>query len=119
MKIITPPYLKKNDTIGLVCPAGFMPLEKIEECIQTLESWGYKIVLGKTIGGESTNYFSGTDEERLTDLQSMMDDNNSKAMMCVRGGYGVSRIIEKINFKKFKKNLKWIIGYIDITVIHS
>lgn len=119
MKIIIPPYLKKNDTIGLVCPAGFMPLEKIEECIQTLESWGYNIALGKTIGGDSTNYFSGTDEERLNDLQSMLDDKRIKAVMCARGGYGVSRIIEKINFRKFKKNPKWIIGYSDITVLHS
>ncbi|MBA2498558.1 MAG: LD-carboxypeptidase [Chitinophagaceae bacterium] len=119
MKIKIPPYLKTGNTIGLVCPAGFMPLEKVQDCINALESWGYKIKTGRTIGGASTNYFSGTDEERLADLQAMLDDKNIHAVMCARGGYGVSRIIDQINFKRFKKNPKWIIGFSDITVMHS
>jgi muramoyltetrapeptide carboxypeptidase len=114
-----PPYLQKGDTIGLVCPAGYMALEKVQTCINTLQGWGYKIKTGKTIGGDSTTYFSGTDEERLNDFQQMLDDDEVKAVFCARGGYGMSRIIDDINFEKFKKQPKWIIGYSDITVLHS
>ena len=113
-----PPYLQKGDTIGIVCPAGYMAAEKVETCIKTLEEWGYKTKIGMTVGGDSPTYFSGTDEERLNDLQQMIDDEDVKAILCGRGGYGTGRIIDQIDFKKFEKHPKWIIGYSDITVIH-
>ncbi len=114
-----PPYLKKGDTIGIVCPAGYMPLEKVQTCITTLQEWGYQVKVGKTVGGRSQTYFSGTDEERLADLQQMLDDDDIDAVLCGRGGYGLGRIIEQVNFKKFRKKPKWVIGYSDITVFHS
>jgi muramoyltetrapeptide carboxypeptidase len=118
--ITTPPYLQPGDTIGLVCPAGYMALEKAAECIRVLqEEWGYQVKVGATVGSQSATYFSGTDEERLTDFQMMLDDDQVKAVLCARGGYGMGRIIDRISFKKFKKNPKWIIGYSDITVLHS
>jgi muramoyltetrapeptide carboxypeptidase len=117
--IKVPPYLKKGETIGMVCPAGYMTLDKVQTCVHTLEDWGYKVKLGKTIGSASTNYFSGKDEERLTDLQEMMDDDNVQAVLCGRGGYGMGRIIEQLDFKKFSRKPKWIIGYSDITVLHA
>ncbi|MBL7732547.1 MAG: LD-carboxypeptidase [Chitinophagaceae bacterium] len=117
--ITIPPYLKKGDTIGLVCPAGFMAAEKVQICQDTLAAWGYRTKTGATIGGTSQNYFSGTDEERLNDLQQMLDDPEIKAVLCARGGYGTGRIIDRLNFKKFRKHPKWIIGYSDVTVLHS
>lgn len=114
-----PPYLQKGDTIGLVSPAGHMEKAKIQACIDTLQRWGYKLKLGKTIESRSKNYFSGTDEERLTDLQHILDDSKVKAVLCARGGFGISRIIDEVDFTKFKKNPKWIIGYSDVTVLHS
>jgi muramoyltetrapeptide carboxypeptidase len=119
MRTIIPSYLQKGDTIGIVAPAGFMPIEKMQTCIDTLDSWGYNVQLGETTHSNSQNYFSGTDDERLSDLQQMMDDRNIKAILCARGGYGTSRIIDRINFKKFRKHPKWIIGFSDITVLHS
>lgn len=113
------PFLKPGDTIGIVCPAGYMPIEKATACINTLKKWGYKVVKGKTLGGKSKNYFSGTDEERLNDLQSMLDNEKINAILFGRGGYGTTRILDKINWKKFKKNPKWIIGFSDITVLHG
>lgn len=113
-----PPYLKPGDTIGILCPAGYMPYEKAVTAIETLKEWGYKVVVGKTLGNQY-NYFSGTDEERLADLQSMLDDDSIHAILCARGGYGTGRIIDAINFKKFKKNPKWIIGFSDITMLQS
>ena len=116
--MIIPSYLKKGDTIGIICPSGYMPFEKVENCILILKKWGYKTVVGNTVGSQF-NYFSGTDEQRFNDLQSMLDDASIKAILCGRGGYGLSRIIDKIIFSKFKKNPKWIIGYSDITLLHS
>ncbi|MBS1621366.1 MAG: LD-carboxypeptidase [Bacteroidetes bacterium] len=117
--IKTPPFLQKGDTIGLVCPAGYMPVEKVQACIRVLQEWGYTTKTGITVGGNSETYFSGTDEERLIDFQKMLDDDNVKAILCARGGYGTTRIIDKIKFKKFAEQPKWIIGFSDITVLHS
>jgi muramoyltetrapeptide carboxypeptidase len=114
-----PPYLKIGDTIGVICPAGYMAYEKAQTCINTLHQWGYKTKIGQTLGSASDNYFSGTDEERLQDLQQMLDDDSVHAVLCARGGYGVGRIIDQIKFKKFKKSPKWLIGFSDITVLHA
>src|SRR5215203_2037642 len=104
--VIIPPYLQPGDAIGIVCPAGYMAFERAQTCIDTLKQWGFKVKTGATLGGSSSNYFSGTDEERLQDFQQMLDDDSVKAVLCGRGGYGVGRIIERINFKKFKKQPK-------------
>ena len=117
--IKTPPDLKKGDTIGIVCPSGFMPIEKAQTCIRMLKEWGYQVKIGATLESSSPNYFSGTDKERLDDLQNMIDDDEVKAILCARGGYGLGRIIDLIDFSSFKKNPKWIIGFSDITVLHS
>lgn len=117
--IKVPPYLERSDTIGLVCPAGYMAEEKVQACVSALHDWGYRVRLGKTIGGGSRTYFSGTNEERLADLQSMLDDDEIRAVLCARGGYGMSRIIDQIDFSKFRKKPKWLIGYSDITVLHA
>ena len=113
-----PPYLKPGDTIGIVCPAGYMPAEKAAAAIETLKEWGFRVLVGKTLGNQY-NYFSGSDQERLADLQQMMDDDTVNAILCARGGYGMGRIIDKISFKKFRRNPKWIIGFSDITVLQS
>lgn len=114
-----PPYLQKGDTIGITCPAGYMQRERVQVCIDTLQSWGYNVVVGNTVGGNSDNYFSATDEERLKEFQLILNDDNIKAILCGRGGYGTGRIIEQIDFKKFKNQPKWIIGFSDITILHS
>src|SRR3982750_3456494 len=105
----TPPYLLPGDTIALVCPAGYMAEEKARTCIETLQAWGYRVRVGSTLGGASENYFSGTDGARLAALQQALDDPAVKAIPCGRGGYGLSRIIDRIDFSAFIKNPKWII----------
>ncbi|MEO6290812.1 MAG: LD-carboxypeptidase [Ginsengibacter sp.] len=116
--ISLPPYLKPGDTIGVLCPAGYMPYDKASTAIETLKEWGFRVVTGKTLGTQF-NYFSGTDDERLADLQQMLDDENIHAIFCARGGYGMGRIIDDLCFKKFKKKPKWIIGFSDITILQS
>jgi muramoyltetrapeptide carboxypeptidase len=114
-----PAFLKRGDIVGITCPAGYMAKEKAQTCIETLQLWGYQVMVGKTLGSNSSTYFSGTDEERLNELQAMLDDESVSAILCGRGGYGVSRIIDKLDFKKFKRKPKWIIGFSDITVLHA
>lgn len=119
MSIIYPQPLHPGDTIAIVCPAGYMSAERAAAATQTLKKWGYKVVKGKTLGGRSKNYFSGTDAERLNDLQRMLDDVTVKAILFGRGGYGTTRILDQINWKKFMKKPKWIIGFSDISILHG
>ena len=97
--MIYPRTLKQGDTIGMVCPAGFMSPEKFQTCVVQLQQWGYKVKLGKTMFSSSETYFSGTDEERLQDLQQMLDDKSINAVLFGRGGYGMSRIIDRLDFR--------------------
>ena len=115
---IIPRYLKPGDTIGITSPAGYITFKEIEPAIIQMESWGYKIKIGDTIGKRDFT-FGGTDDERAQDFQNMLDDVSIKAIMCARGGYGVIRIIDKLDFNFFSTHPKWIIGFSDITVIHS
>jgi muramoyltetrapeptide carboxypeptidase len=118
VSIRKPPYLKKGDTIGITAPAGFITQEEMKPAMAVMESWGYSIAIGDTIGKKDFT-FGGTDEERLNDLQKMLDDPKIKAIMCARGGYGAVRIVDKLNWVSFNRNPKWVIGFSDITVLHS
>ncbi|MEO7047337.1 MAG: LD-carboxypeptidase, partial [Ferruginibacter sp.] len=110
--------LKPGDTIGITATAGFITLDEIQSAVKKMVEWGFNVKVGTTIGKKDFTY-GGTDAERLADFQQMLDDNSVKAIMCARGGYGCVRIIDKINFNEFKENPKWIIGFSDITVLHS
>lgn len=112
-----PSYLKQGDTIGITSPAGYISLEQVQPSVLQMQSWGFNIKIGETIGKRDFTY-GGTDDERLDDFQKMLDDLNIKAIMCARGGYGFVRIIDKLDFSSFKRNPKWIIGFSDITVLH-
>jgi len=118
IKALIPPYLKKGDMIGITSPAGYITREAIIPAATLLQQWGFKIRVGYTIGKRSYT-FGGTDTERLQDLQLMLDDPQIKAIMCARGGYGAVRIVDQLNWDKFKQSPKWVIGFSDITVLHS
>jgi muramoyltetrapeptide carboxypeptidase len=113
-----PRYLRKGDKIGITCPAGYLTFEELQPAKQKLEEWGFTVKIGNTVGTRSGT-FAGTDEERKKDFQAMLDDPSIQAIMCGRGGYGCNRIIDDLNFTKFKTNLKWIIGFSDITLLHT
>src|SRR5438552_3629701 len=118
MDIVSPPSLKKGDKIGIVAPARKISKEEMQFAVDTFEKWGLKVVFGKnTFGAE--NQYSGSDAQRTEDLQKMLDDDSIKAIISARGGYGTLRIIDKLDFKKFQAKPKWVIGYSDITVLHS
>jgi muramoyltetrapeptide carboxypeptidase len=117
-KTICPNYLNHGDCIGIVAPARKISQAELAPAIAILESWGLKVKLGKNIY-LSNNQFSGTDAQRCSDFQAMLDDTEVKAIISARGGYGAVRIIDELDFTHFKKQPKWIIGYSDITVFHS
>ena len=115
---MSPPVLKAGDIIGITAPAGYITTEEIRSAVQKMESWGYNIKVGNTIDKRDFT-FGGTDEERTKDFQLMLDDSKIKAIMCARGGYGAVRIVDKLNWERFKTKPKWIIGFSDATVFHS
>jgi len=114
----TPPVLKYGDKVGLVATARKISLKELDDGIALLKNWGLVPVVGKTIGLED-NQYAGTDAERTSDFQTMLDDPEIKAIWCTRGGYGTVRIIDQLDFYKFVKSPKWIVGYSDVTVLHS
>lgn len=120
MKLTTPAYLQKGDMIAIVAPAGILKNRKhvINKAKELAESWGLKVVIGKHVFTQA-NHFAGTDEQRCQDFQEALDNPKVKAVWSARGGYGSVRILDQLDFSKFKENPKWIIGYSDITAFHN
>lgn len=114
---VRPDYLKHGDEVMIVSPAFCIDRDKLEAAVVFLGKWGLKARLGKN-AAKRYGPFAGTDAERLDDLQKAIDDPDIKAVFCSRGGYGVSRIIDKVDFTSLKKDPKWFIGFSDITVLH-
>jgi len=116
MKI--PPYLTKGDTVGILATARKIDKATIEPAIKLLKSWGLNVVVGKTVGLDN-DQLAGQDWQRATDFQEMLDNPTISAIWCAKGGYGTVRMIDRIDFTKFKKKPKWFIGFSDATVLHS
>ena len=117
MKIVKPAKLLSGDLIGLISPASpVADSQRIEKAVAYLEKMGYRAEVGKNVGNK-VGYLAGTDEERLDDLHSMFKNKEVKAIICLRGGYGTPRIVDKIDFKLIAKNPKIFVGYSDITAI--
>jgi muramoyltetrapeptide carboxypeptidase len=114
----TPQYLNKGDKFAVIAPAGKISKEKVETAINILLGWGFEVVLGANLFNDHYQY-AATDKERLADLQQALDDHSVKAILFARGGYGVIRILDQLDFSNFRKNPKWLIGFSDITIFHS
>lgn len=116
MKI--PPPIKPGDKIRIVSPAGKVAEKYVLPAVEWLTRQGYKVELGKHVF--NTHFqFAGTDAERLEDLQTALDDPETSAIICSRGGYGTVRIVDKLDFSGFSKYPKWLVGFSDITILHA
>ncbi len=115
--MISPPLLKLGDKVSIVSPSRMITPDQLVNAQQTLTSWGLEVVLGDHVYNKH-GYFAGTDKDRLNDLQGALDDHDIKAVFCSRGGYGMSRIIDKINLSSVLNQPKWVIGFSDITALH-
>ena len=115
MRIIKPRKLNQGDVIGIVSPASSAQDSSIlEKGIRYLEKNGYRVEIGKSVG-RINGYLAGTDNERVDDLNQMFKNKNVKAIFCVRGGYGATRILDQVNYKLIRNNPKIFVGYSDIT----
>ena len=112
-----PNALAKGDLIFIVSPAKSIETQHISHAKKTMEDWGYKVEISNHASNRR-NYFSGSDNERLSDLQKALDDSKVKAIVCARGGYGSVRILDELNWSGFKMHPKWLVGFSDITVFH-
>jgi muramoyltetrapeptide carboxypeptidase len=119
-KMIQPTYLIAGDSVAIVAPSGILKNKEthIKLAKELLESWGLKVKIGDHVFSKA-NHFAGTDDERATDLQSALDNPNISAIWSARGGYGTVRVLDKLDFSKFKTHPKWLIGYSDITALHN
>jgi muramoyltetrapeptide carboxypeptidase len=117
IETIIPPYLKKGDKVAITCPAKKLPTP-MTDGIRLLESWGLEVVLGETVSA-SFHQFAGDDDLRADDLQRFIDNDSIKAIFAARGGYGTVRMIDKVDFGRFATHPKWVIGFSDITVLHT
>ncbi|WP_407704291.1 S66 peptidase family protein [Winogradskyella bathintestinalis] len=119
-KLIQPPYLKAGDTVAIVAPSGILKHREreIQQAVDLLKSWGLHSVVGKYVF-KKADHFAGTDAERCEDLQNALDNPSVSAIWCARGGYGTVRILDDLDYTRFRKNPKWIIGYSDITALHN
>lgn len=115
---LAPPYLKKGDTVIILSTARKISREEIEPAKTRYESWGLKVLLGDTIRAEN-NQFAGSDKLREADFQKAIDSDNVKAVFCARGGYGTVRMMDNINFERFLLSPKWVVGFSDVTYLHS
>lgn len=116
--MLKPTHLQKGDLVAIVATARKITKEELKPAINLLEKWNLKYVLGKSIDAIN-NQFAGTDALRASDFQEQLDNPNVKAIWCARGGYGTVRMIDLVDFTNFKKAPKWIIGYSDVTVLHT
>lgn len=117
-RAVTPPYLRAGDKVGIVCTARKTGRPEIDHAVRKLKSWKLEPVIGNSVG-VSLNQFAGDDWFRARDVQWMMENPEIKAIFCARGGYGTVRIVDKLSYKPLEKNPKWMIGFSDVTVLHS
>ena len=111
-------FLKPRDEVAIISPAFAIDETKVNEAVKVLEDWGLKVHVGKN-ALKREGPFAGSDMERLSDFQKATSDKKIKAVFCSRGGYGLIRIIDKIDFSSVRKHPKWYVGYSDITVLHT
>lgn len=116
--MIIPPYLKKGDAVAIIATARKISKQEIEPAVALLQEQRLQVVLGKNLF-ETDNQYAGTDEQRAEDLQWVLNNKEIKAIIIARGGYGTVRLLERIDFTEFTKQPKWLVGYSDVTVLHS
>lgn len=116
--LITPSFLKAGDKIAVVAPSRWVTEDEMKPALTHLTEWGMQVVVLAQVYSHD-NQFAGSDNERASTFQQVLDDPSIKAIICARGGYGSVKLLPKLNFRNFLKNPKWIIGFSDITALHS
>lgn len=113
-----PLSLKNGDKIGIVATGKRISVDEVNAAERILKSWGLAVEIGIHVFSGSHQYLAGSDEQRVQDFQSMLDNKEIKAIICARGGYGTTRILDNFDLKIFQKHPKWIVGFSDVTALH-
>lgn len=116
--MIRPRFLRKGDTVCIVAPGRKPDPESIQASIGVIQSWGLSVKTGRNLLSETHTYLSGTDAQRLNDLQGALNDPSVNAIICARGGYGTTRILDQLDFTRFQQSPKWVCGFSDVTSLH-
>jgi len=116
--MICPPSLTKGDKIGIAAPGRKVSSPDVDASRRIFESWGMEVIFPANLHSQSHSYLAGSDKERIADFQNLIDDPHLKAIVCARGGYGTTRILDNLDFSSLTKNPKWIIGFSDVTALH-
>lgn len=115
--MLVPKPLQQGDTIAIICTARFVESKDLETSVKLFESWGLKVILGRSVG-QKYHQFAGTDKERAYDLQQAIEARDINAICIAKGGYGTARILDLVNFSSLLQHPKWVIGYSDVTALH-
>jgi muramoyltetrapeptide carboxypeptidase len=115
--MIRPPLLKEGDLVALVAPSGPVPPDRAAAAVDVLSGWGLRVRMGAYALGKHT-FFAGTDDERLDDLNGALRDDEVRAVLCLRGGYGMQRIVDAVDFAAVRRDPKLVMGFSDITALH-
>lgn len=116
-RMISPPFLRLGDKVAIVAPAKKLSVPELDAAVAVAKSWGLQVVTGQHVHTDDHRYLSATDERRLNDLQRAIDDPDVRAILCVRGGYGSTRIIDQVDFTQLRESPKWLVGFSDITAL--
>src|SRR5689334_16244694 len=115
--MIVPALLKAGDKVAIVAPAKKLSPAELDAAAEVVKSWGLQVLLGRHVYTHDHSYLSATDERRLADLQEAIDNTEVRAILCVRGGYGSTRIIDEVDFTNLRLSPKWLVGFSDITAL--
>jgi len=116
-RVLVPPSLRAGDVIGLTSPAGYISVDEVQAAVSVIRSWGFGVRYGEALGRRDGS-MGGSDAERAADLQRMIEDPGVRAILCARGGYGVTRILDRLDVRPLRRDPKWVIGFSDITALH-
>jgi len=108
-----PNFLENGDKVAIVATAKRLESDFLK-AISILEGWGLNVEVGSNVHNQQ-GYFAGTDEERINDLQQVLDNPSIKAVFFARGGYGTTRILDLLDFRPFLKQPKWLVGFSDLS----
>ncbi len=116
-RVRVPRPLRAGDVVGLTSPAGYITLGEVQPAAGVIRSWGFGVRYGEALGRREGS-LGGSDAERAGDLQRMIDDPSVRAILCARGGYGITRILDRLDLRPLRRDPKWFIGFSDITALH-
>jgi muramoyltetrapeptide carboxypeptidase len=119
LRCVAPDYLKAGDKVALISPSYYAPMESVTKTGELLRSWGLVPLIGPNVGKVEAGKYAGTVEDRVSDIRWALNDPDIKAIVCTRGGYGSAMLLDPMTREDFRRNPKWIVGYSDITALHS